>query len=85
MRTIQICTVAGLIILNPVVFAANPGNPSIPARSGESAVDAGTKGGRLNRLNKAQQARKSGDRELAISLYKEIVVLEPGNVERVWC
>lgn len=81
MRTIQLCTVAGLIILNPVVFAANSGNPSIPARSAESAVDPGTKGGRLNRLNKAQQARKSGDRELAISLYKGIVVLEPGNVE----
>lgn len=81
MRTIQLCTVVGLIILNPVVFAANSGNPSIPARSGETAVDAGSQGGRQSRLNKAQQARKSGDRELAISLYKEIGTREPGNVE----
>ena len=73
----------GLIVLNQVVFGAGSENNSLPLadRSGNSELIAETKPAHGSQLSRAQSARKAGDRDLAISLYKEIVMLEPGNLD----
>lgn len=77
--------VAGLWALNPEILSAAAGNESLPAPVPTvAAADPPAAKAELTRnpkLNKARSARKAGDRTLVISIYKEIVMLEPGHLD----
>ena len=86
MRTIQLILVAGLLALNHEILAADTGNvplllPNRPLETAGPATAPPTQATRKNRLSKAQAARKSGDRMLAIALFKEMIALDPGDLE----
>lgn len=77
----------GLFVLNQEIFAADSGNRSLLLmdRPLEATPDTGTTQRQLasstSQLSKAQSAKKAGNHTLAISIFKEIVMLEPNNLE----
>lgn len=72
---------AGILTLNQVVFAYDPGKDSIHQRSA-SADNWTQKVATLhvNPLARAQSSRKAGDYVLAISIYRELIMADPNNL-----
>lgn len=77
----------GLFILSHEIFAAEPvNNPlllmdrSLPTARVTEAIQRQLVP-RTSRLNTAQSANKTGNHDLAMSIFREIVMLEPENLE----
>ena len=78
--------VAGLLVLNQDVIAVAPGNEA-GFHSGRHSQTVHTPKTRFrstpdsDRMRRAEAAIRAGDRVLAISIFREIVMLEPNNLE----